>query len=60
MKHPARGTVTIPRTGLGATIAEATAIQRDLTDLLRELEQTATGHPITKPGAWRHHPEQFT
>jgi hypothetical protein len=48
-KHPA---VTIPRTPLGAELEKAAQIQREMTQLLRELE--AGAH--IKPGSWRHRP----
>jgi hypothetical protein len=51
--------VRIPRTPLGHQIDEAAQIQRDMTQLLRQLEQSATGHPIKQPGTWRHHPSAW-
>jgi hypothetical protein len=62
MNPSKRPAVTIPLTPLGAELAEAAQIQREMTQLLRELEQTAglssdaAGQPVTKPGAWRHRP----
>jgi hypothetical protein len=35
------------------------AIKLQMTDLLLELEQTATGHNILKPGQWRQHPSKW-
>lgn len=49
--------VQIPRTKLGDQLAETEAIKREMTGLLRELEEQAAGRPVLRPGAWRHHPE---
>jgi hypothetical protein len=46
----------IPKTPLRADIDEAAAIKRAMLQQLQELEERATGHSITKPGAWRHDP----
>jgi hypothetical protein len=51
--------VHIPRTPLGAQIAEAEAIKRDLATLLRELEEQVSHRPVTTPGSWRHHPQEW-
>lgn len=51
--------VKIPKTPLAAQLAEAEAIKREMTHLLRELELQATGQVVTKPGSWRHHPKEW-
>jgi ribosomal protein S18 acetylase RimI-like enzyme len=60
LRRPARPAVTIPRTELGTQLHEAAQIKREMTELLSELERTATGHLISKPGAWRHHPASWS
>ena len=44
---------------LAKSLEEVTAIKREMTELLIELETKATGKTVTKPGAWRHHPADW-
>lgn len=53
--HEAR--VYIPRTPLGRKLEAAAGIKRTMAKLLAELEQSATGTQIPKPGGWRHDPQ---
>ena len=52
MKH-------IPDPTLAKSLEEVTAIKREMTELLIELETKATRKTVTKPGAWRHHPADW-
>lgn len=56
LRRPATPAVTIPHTELGAQLDQTATIKAEMTELLRELEQTATSQTITKPGGWRHDP----
>ena len=51
-----RGETSIPKTKLGQNLDEAAAVKIQMTELLRELEEKATGGPIKKPGLWRQDP----
>jgi hypothetical protein len=52
-------TVHIPKTDLGQKLAEAASIKEDMTQLLRQLEEKASGQPAARVGAWRHDPEAW-
>ena len=45
-----------PNSTLATRLARAATIKHEMTDLLRQLEATAAGKPVDKPGGWRHHP----
>ena len=40
-------------------LQRADAIQAAMMKLLQDLEQTATGKTVSKPGGWRQHPSQW-
>ena len=44
---------------LAENLKQAVAIKAEMTGLLQELESTAAGHTIQKPGGWRHHPVEW-
>jgi hypothetical protein len=48
--------VIIPKSSLGQKLDETTRLKAKATELLRELEQQATGQPVERPGGWRHDP----
>lgn len=51
-----RGQIVIPKSELGKKLDRVAAIKAEMTELLRELEETATGNKIEKVGTWRHDP----
>jgi len=50
------GEVGIPRSSLGEMLAQAREIKSEMSRLLVELEERATGHNIEKLGGWRQDP----
>jgi hypothetical protein len=48
--------IKIPKSPLGQQLDEATRLKAEATELLRQLEEGATGQSITKPGGWRRDP----
>ncbi len=54
-----RGEIIIPKSELDQKLAEAAAIRKTMTELLRELEESATGKKIEKIGQWRQNPHEW-
>jgi hypothetical protein len=50
------GHVIIPKSKLGQHLDEAARLKAAAIELLRELEQKATGQDTPQPGGWRHDP----
>jgi hypothetical protein len=53
------GQICIPKSQLRQQLEEAAAIQRDMAEQLRRLEEQAAGQTVAKTGVWRHHPEAW-
>jgi hypothetical protein len=51
-----RGQITIPKSELGQKLDQIAAIKVEMTSLLRQLEEAASGKKIDKVGTWRHDP----
>jgi hypothetical protein len=51
--------VKIPKSKLRLLLEQTASNQDKMTKLLAELEQTATGQAVLKPGLWRQHPKQW-
>lgn len=51
-----RGEIIIPQTKLEKVIGRTATAKREMTELMRDLEQKATGKDIKTPGQWRHKP----
>lgn len=54
-----RGSISIPKSDLGSNIDKASVIKLEMTHLLRELEEAATGTRIKKTGLWRQNPTHW-
>ena len=52
-------TVHIPKSDLANKLAEVSAIKDDMTQLLRQLEEKASGQPAARVGTWRHDPDAW-
>ena len=48
-----------PLTQLDVDLEAAAAIKAEMTQLLKDLEQKATGKTQDKIGGWRHHPKTW-
>lgn len=51
-----RGQINIPKSELSQKLDQAYAIKAEMTELLRELEEAASGKKIKIVGTWRHDP----